>query len=661
VTSLSIDFETRATFDLRAGGVYPYAMHKDTGIWCFAWAFDGEEPAIWTPGMALPERIIDHIEAGGEMRAWNAAFERIVWRYVLPRYFDEGWFIQPKMEQWVCSAAEAAAMSLPRSLDQAAAVTGVAEQKDKSGYELMMRMTRPRKIVVERENGRIVHEEITWWDVQDRKDRLFEYCKQDVRTEQAIVKVLRRLTPREREIYLLTERMNDRGIRVDRPLVLAAKEVADEGIQRANGVLREITGGAVTEVTKTGQLKKWLGEQGVPNHSVAKAAVRELLESDLSPEVRKVIELRADAGRSSLAKLDSILECLCEDDYIRGLLLYHGAGTGRWTGRLFQPHNLPKPTIKRAESFIDAVLRHAYDEIDLFHNPIEVIMALLRPMLTASPGCRLLRADYATIEVRVLSVLAGQDDDVQRFLRGEDVYKAMATALYNIQLADVNGDQRQTGKFAVLGCGYGMGAKKAVSAAKTMYQLDLSDDEAKRIVTLYRTTHDKVVDFWNESNSAAIEAVEKPGVPVVFGALRNLTFLCAGSYLYLILPAKRPLVYPAPRIVERNTPWGGTAPGVEFSGVNPVTRQWDRSTLYGGLIVENIVQAVSRDLMADAKLALEAAGYPVNLSVHDEIVADVPLGFGSIEEFKRIIETPRAWAQGWPIKAEPVEGPRYGK
>ena len=659
MTSLSIDFETRATVDLRTTGVYPYAMHKDTDLWCFAWAFDGEEPEIWYPDgdrptneNTVPQRFYDHIRSGGEMRAWNASFERIIWKHILtPRYG----FPEPTLEQWVCSAAEAAAMSLPRSLDQAAHVTGVAEQKDAEGYSLMMRMTRPRKVL---DDGTLI-----WWDVEERKQRLYQYCKQDLRTEQAIAKVLRRLTPREREIYLETERMNDRGISVDRALVLAAKEIADEGIERANVVLRELTSGAVTEVTKIGQLKQWLGEQDVPNHSIAKAAVRELLESDLDPTVRKVVEQRAEAGRSSLAKLDSLLECLCPDDKIRGMLLFHGAGTGRWTGRLVQPHNFARPEVKGAEAFIPDVLAGRYDSLDLFHSPVSIIVSLLRPMLTASPGCRLLRADYASIEARVVNILAGQDDIVALFAAGEDVYSYNAGRFPGAEpyVPGVKHRLREKGKFQELGCGYGMGAKKAVTAAKTVYQLDLTDEEAKAIVDGYRRTHPRVVDFWREANDAAIEAVATPGVPVVFGALRNLTFICAGSYLYLILPAKRPLVYPAPKIVDRMTPWGEMRPAVEFSGVNPVTRQWGRSSLYGGLIAENITQAVSRDLMADAKLALEAAGYPCVLSVHDEIIADVPDGFGSLEEFARIIETPPAWAAGWPIKAEGVEGKRYGK
>lgn len=656
MTFLSIDFETRATVDLRATGVYPYAMHPDTDIWCFAWAFDGEEPEIWYPGMpdVLPQRFFDHIRNGGELRAWNAAFERIIWKHILtPRYG----FPEPKLEQWVCSAAEAAAMALPRSLDQCATVTGVTEQKDHDGYALMMRMTRPRKVNAD---GSLV-----WWDVADRKQRLYDYCKQDVRTEQAIVKVLRRLTPREREIYLETERMNDRGITVDRELVQAAKQIADEGVERANVVLRELTGGAVESVTKTGQLREWLGEQGVANHSVAKAAVRELLESDLDPNVRQVMELRADAGRSSIAKLDSLLECCCPDGKIRGMLLYHGASTGRWTGRLAQLHNFPRPDIGHIEEFIPDVLAGKYDQLALFHHPVSVVVSMLRSMLTADPGHVLYAADYAAIEARVLNWFAGQDDILALFAAGEDVYSYNAGRLPG---ADpyVRGKKhpwRQTGKFQELGCGYGMGAAKAVRAAKDVYGLTLTEDEAKAIVTGYRSTHSKVVDFWYETDAAAIRAVENPGEVVTFGARRNLKFTKQGAYLYLILPSKHPLVYAAPKVVERPVPWDATQtrPAVEISAVNSMTRKWGRDQMYGGKWVENIVQAASRDLMADAKLRLEAAGYPVLLSVHDETIAQRKIGEGALEEFEQLVAATEPWAAGLPVVAEGWTGARYRK
>ena len=655
--------------DLKKTGVYPYAQHPNTDIWCFAWAFDDEEPTIWYPGMTwpgyfdgigVPQVFLEHIANGGELRAWNAAFERIIWKHILtPRYG----FPEPKLEQWVCSAAEAAAMALPRALDYCAQVTGVTQQKDEQGYRLMLQMTRPRKI---NDDGTIV-----WWDLPEKVARLHDYCKQDVRTERAITKVLRRLVPAERQQYLLTERMNDRGLTLDVDLVLAAKDVADEGVRRANEALATVTAGAVTEVTKVGQLKAWLESEGHPAESLSKAGVRELLEAELPPDVRQVLELRAEAGRSSLAKLDSMLECVCTDGVIRGMLMYHGASTGRWTGRLAQLHNLARPEIDNVEDFIDLVLARNYEALALFHNPIDVIVSLLRSMLTASEGHELLAADYSAIEARVLNWLAGQDDILELFAKGEDVYKYNAARLYGIPLDQVQKfPHRQTGKFQELGCGYGMGAKKAVSAGKSVYGLELTEEQAKAIVDNYRKTHERVVSLWYKAEACAIQAVEKPGSVVPFGGRWNgdehdtagtLRFMQAGAYLYLQLPSGRPLVYAAPKIVERETPWGEKRAAVEVSAVNSVTRKWSRQSMYGGLWVENIVQATARDIMAEGKMRLEAAGYPVLLSVHDEVISEKPVGEGDLKEFETLLATPPAWAAGCPISTEGWRGFRYRK
>jgi DNA polymerase len=676
VTVLSIDFETRATVDLRTAGLYVYAQHPDTDIWCFAWAFDDEEPEIWHPGMGWPpsadtkrgERFLMHIIKGGEMRAWNAAFERIIWREILtPRYG----FPEPKMKQWVCSAAEAAAMSLPRSLDQVAQVTGVGQQKDVEGYQLMMRMTRPRKIM---DDGTIV-----WWDVEERKQRLYEYCKQDVRTERAITKVLRRLTLREREIYLHTELKNDRGIYLDRPLVLAAKDIVQEGVDRANAALAEVTGGALDSVTATGRMRDWIQTQSdkIAVQSVSKAAVREMLESDLDPKIRKVLELRAEAGRSSTAKLDRMLDMACTDDFIRGLTMYHGASTGREAGKGVQPHNftrpeLPKPNPKMTdeeyaayiESFISLVMDGAYDAIDLMHSPISVIVSLLRSMIRAKPGYELTAGDFAGIEARVLNILAGQDDIVALFASGEDVYSYNAGRMPGTPEPYVKGKKhpwRQTGKFQELGCGFGMGWKTAITQGKAQYGLDLDEESARFIIDNYRSTHPRNVDFWYESDRCAMEAVAKPGSVVTFGALRNLKFTQQGAYLYLILPSRRPLVYAAPRIEESMTPWGEMKDGVTIFAVDPYTHKWGPQRMYGGLWVENIVQAVSRDLMMEANLRVEQHGYEVILNVHDEVVAQAPVGHGSVEEFEKLLEETPEWAKGWPIKAEGWRGERYRK
>jgi DNA polymerase len=563
------------------------------------------------------------------------------------------------MEQFVCTAAEAAAMALPRSLDQCARVTGVEMQKDTDGYGLMMRMTRPRKWA---EDGTPI-----WWDVEERKQRLYEYCKQDVRTERAIKPVLRRLSPHERAIYLHTELKNDRGIHLDRALVLAAQDVAKEGIDRANAALAELTGGELTEVTKTGRMREWLSNvTDTPVKSISKTAVRDMLESDLDPEVRKVLELRSTTGRSSIAKLDRMLEVVTADDRLHGLTMYHGASTGREAHRLVQPGNLPRPEWKTEviESWIDLVMGRDYDGMAKHHPPVQMLVSMLRSMLCAKPGHDLIAGDFASIEARVLNILAGQDDIVELFASGADVYSYNAARLPGSPEPYIEGKKhpwRQTGKFQELGCGYQMGAKKAVSAAKEVYGLIITKEDADVIVEGYRSTHDRVVDLWSESEAAAFEAVRKPGSVVTFGALRNLKFTKRGAWLYLILPSKRPLCYAAPKIEDRDTPWGETRPAVTISGINGYTRKWERRGMYGGLWVENIVQAVSRDLLKDADLRVEEAGYPVILDVHDEIVAEVPKGFGSVEEFEFLLEQTPDWAKGWPIKAEGWRGERYRK
>jgi len=663
---LSIDFETRATVDLTKTGVYPYAEHPDTDIWCMAWAFGDEEPEIWTPADALdengvlrsnaglPQRVVDHILAGGELRAWNAQFERKIWREIMVKRYGAP---AVRDEQWVCTAAEAAAMALPRSLDQAGSVLGVKQQKDKDGYNLMMRMTRPRRIELD---GTII-----WWDVMERLARLKDYCKQDVRTEREIAKVIRRLGPAERAVYLLDQRINDRGVLVDLDLVRAAQAIVDTGVARANAQLAEVTGGEVTAVTNHARLTAWLGTQGVETPGVAKAHVASLLGGELPDAARRALGIRADAGRTSVAKLRSMLEVVCRDDRARGLALYHAASTGRWGGKLLQPHNFPRGEVDNIEVYIPDVLQESYDVIALFEHPVIVISSMLRSMIRAPKGHRFFAGDYSAIEARVLNWLAGQDDIVALFASGEDVYKHNAAKLYEIPLSGVQKfPHRQTGKFQELGCGYGMGAAKAVSAAKDVYGLEITDAQAKNIVDDYRTSHTYVVAFWYETENAVKNAIFNPGVPVTFGARRNLKAIVAGAWLYILLPSGRPLCYAGPRVFDAKTPWGGVKETIHYKGVdpNPMARgEWATLRTYGGHLVENIVQAVSRDILAEAMLRAEARGYTPVMHVHDELVTEVPEGFGDVHEFEQLMAELPSWAEGCPIAAEAWVGERYRK
>lgn len=661
---LHLDWETRSTVDIKEAGAYPYAAHPTTDILCAAYAFDDEPVQLWTPDQAVPFDIVSHVLAGGEVHAHNAQFERLIWRHIAtPKY---GW-PEPKMEQFVCTAAMAAAMSLPRHLDGLAKAIGLDVEKDKVGYNLMLRLSRPRKI---NEDGTIV-----WWgdDPKDKPklERLYAYCKQDVVVERRAEKSMRPLTPHEREIYLLDQRVNDRGVKVDMPLVLAAQEVADIGIERANVVLRQYTAGAVPAVTDHKALTRWLQEQGVDTDSVAKPAVAEMLSrDDLSEQVRIALEQRAEAGRTSIAKLKSFVAVTMADGRARGLLLYHAASTGRWGGKLLQPHNFTRGEVEGIEAYIPLVMQKAYDLIALMLSPIIVVSSMLRSMLTAGEGNDLLVADYSGIEARVVNWLAGQEDVLALFRKFDEThdkqyepYTVNATKLYNIPFEQVQKfPHRQLGKAQELGCGFGMGSKKFVTSAKEVYGLTLTEPESERAVDQYRATHKMVKAFWYETEDAVREAITVPNVPIRFGDKGRLKAIVAGAYLYIILPSGRPLVYPAPRIVMAPPPWGGEdKPQIEFSAVNAKTHQWNRERTYGGKLVENITQAVARDLMADAMLRAEARGYTPVLSVHDEVVAEVPKGFGSVKEFEAIMCELPAWADGCPVAAEGWRGERYRK
>lgn len=650
MTTVSIDFETRSTVDLRKTGVYPYAQHGHTGIWCMAWALDDEEKVrLWTPDQPFPEELTELIEEGCELRAWNAQFERVMWTHKMRQYGAP----MPTLEQWVDTAAEAGAMALPRSLDECARVTGIVQQKDTSGYQLMLRMARPRSMM---------GTEPVWWDRDtSKKERLFAYCMQDVRVERNLAKILRPLSPEEREVYLLDQRINDRGVGLDAELVTAALEIVDEGLERANLTLNELTKGEVSGVSKVNDLRIWVNKRVEAEVvSLNKASTRDLLESDLSADVREALELRAEAGRTSTAKLKAMLEAVCDDNRIRGMLMYHGANTGRWSGRLVQPQNLPRGDIDDAESMIPLILERQYDRIDLHHPPIVVVSSLLRRMFRAGPGHVLLGADYSQIEARVLAWLAGQQDLVELFASGGKVYEHMAGRIYNVPTEEIKkgSDERQLGKATVLGCGFGMGGPKFKDTAKVQYGLDLTDEFAKHVVDTYRAANPKVVDWWWKLNDAALHAVHKPGEIVTAGACR---FTSRGGYLILKLPSGRLLHYARPKIVDRPTPWGDVKASVVVEAVNSFTRRWSERNLYGGLLAENVVQATARDIMAAAMLRLDRHGYPVILTVHDEIVTEPLAAKARPEDFLRLMTELPTWAAGCPVAAETWIGERYQK
>ena len=634
---VSIDFETRSTVDLRKTGVYAYAADASTDVWCMAYSWDGEDVSVWRPGQPIDSKLEDWIVEGGKLQAWNASFERVIWNSIMaPRY---NW-PRARSAQWYCTMAQASTAGLPRALGQAAAVLGVEEQKDKAGQALMLRMARPR-----RTNPDGTH---VWWETEDKVEALVAYCRQDVRTEMDVSTHIPYLSDSERQLYLLDQRINDRGVLLDRDLLDRVRVLADESKAEIDAEIYRLTRGEVRSATNGMHLVAWLRKYGVLTSSVDKQAVAEILAvPDLHPVIRRVLELRQAGAKSSTAKLNAMEYAASEDGRMRGLLVYHGAATGRWSGKLVQPQNFPRPVRKQDELNEIIGKLQAGESVAEHGHGTEIAADLLRSMIIAAPGHRLMFADYSAIEARVLAWMAGQKDLVETFAKGGDVYIKMASAIYNVPENKVTPEQRQVGKMAILGCGYGMGGKRFAEQCAAM-GIGVDVEEAKRIVAIYRQENDQIASYWNRLEEQFIELAREAvdqGEPIV----------------RLALPSGRSLTYRNPRIEKRETPWGTQQDAVKVDTLNSVTRQWVSQMIWGGLLVENVVQATARDLMAGAMMRLEQGGYPVIMSVHDEIICEVPENFGSLAEMIATMTEPPAWARGCPIAAEGKEGPRYRK
>jgi len=633
---VSCDFETRSAVDLRKTGVYKYAADASTDIWCMAYKAPwSDDVQVWVPGDEMDVRLEDWIVEGGLLSAWNANFERTIWNEIMVSRYQ---WPRTKIKQWRCTMAQASAMGLPRALGQAAAVLGVEEQKDKTGAALMLRMARPRKVNADGT--------YTWWNTKDKVEQLIAYCKQDVRTELSVAEVLHAMPDSERRLYQLDQRINDRGVALDVDLVHRVKALAENASVEIDGEIQRLTKGSVKAATNGMDLVAWLNSHGIATKSVDKQTVARLLTYDrLHPVIRQVLLLRQNGAKSSTAKYDAMLHAVNGDGRMRGLLVYHGAATGRWSGKLVQPQNFPRPQKKQDE--LDEIIAKLKAEEDVSEHGAGTVLAsdLLRSMLVADEGHRLMFADYSAIEARVLAWVAGQNDLVETFRKGGDVYKEMASAIYNVDVGCVTDAQRQVGKMAILGCGYGMGGKRFAEQCATM-GIKVDEDEAKRIVAVYREKNNMIAQYWRD--------IEQEFVEMVKGAGRVGT-------VPLSLPSGRSLTYHNPRIIQRETPWGAMRDTAQVDTLNSVTRQWTSQIIWGGLLTENVVQATARDMMATAMMALEIKGYPVILSVHDEIICEVPEDFGSLDEMIDIMTRVPAWAEGCPINAEGKEGKRYRK
>lgn len=690
MTILYIDFESRSPVDLKKAGLDNYAKHRDTEVLCLGWAFDDELPRTMAPyddkGWHSDElaRIICHLSRGATIVAHNASFELAIWNNIcVPRF---GW-PRLKPEQVHCTMAMAYAMSLPGSLDNAAAAVGLEIEKDKAGHRLMLAMCKPKADGSYRESS------------EDMK-RLMAYCATDVEVERQLYKRLRPLSPSEHSLWVLDQKINQRGIYVDKESIKAAIEIVGKEQKRLDSEMRALTGGAVATCTAIAQLVDWIRWQGVPIPGVAKADVLDALAGDLPAPVRTALLLRREAGKSSTAKLKAMVESASADSRIRGAFQYHGAATGRWAGRRVQFQNLPRPELKptQVEDALRLMREGKRDEVELVYGPVlGTISSCIRGVVSAPPGKELIACDFANIESRVLAWLAGAEWKLQAFRDcdkgiGPDIYLVACSWVYGTKDIAVLKPHRQEGKVVELGFGFGGSAGAAFTMAKTYFVdldklaprvLEVAENEfiakaesafanvaveysdrksaylAGHILSqIYRAKNPEIKKYWFDCDNAAINAVRYPG-DVFEAGHRPVKFRVSGSFLWCQLPSGRLLCYPYPKIVENRF---GKAT-VQCMWQNGTTNKWESREMWYGLWVENFVQAVARDLLAFGMQTLDEAGFDVVAHAHDECVVEISTSMPETtlhEVETRMIQVP-AWAEGLPMAAEGWRGRRYRK
>mgnify|MGYP002777964593 CR=1 FL=1 len=698
---MNTDVESRSAVDLRKSGAARYFEDPTTDVLLAAFQLPDGREVLWDRTKECPDDVAYHIRSGGLVPAFNAMFELLAFKHVLgPRYG----FPVPKVEQFRDTMAQAAAVSIPQSLDGAAQALGLNEQKDKDGMRLIRKFSMPRKARKGEVPGRLY-----WNEPEDHPEDFHKfgvYCIGDTRVEKELRSKLVPLSDYEQKVWELTAIMNLRGVHLDMALVDALQRIAEQAKDRLDKEMTRVTGHAVTACSQVAALTRWLQTQGVDADKLNKNAIEDLLSLDLPEHARRAVELRKEAAKTSTAKLDSMQAVVCRDDRARGLHLYHGAGTGRWSGRLIQTQNMPRGTgtVKDPEAAVDDMLTGDARWVELIYGrPMSAVSDMLRSCITASPGNRLLAADYSAIEGRVTAWMAGEEWKLEAFRAadagtGPGIYELTASEILNVLVTSITKAQRQAyGKVPELALGF-QGGVLAFFAMAAVYGVDMAEaypalkatadpeiweraiaryeeclernDSGTDVMTreawiasevtkvLWRNKHPQTVEMWRGLEDAAREAVQNPGTIATWG---KISYVVRRGFLWCRLPSGRCLAYGSPRIEDRKTPWGDTKPSVTALGVDSVTKRWTRFALYGGLLTENAVQAVARDLMAHGMLQAEEAGYPMVMTVHDEGVADVPVGHGTLSEFERLLCDLPTWATGLPVVASGWERHRYCK
>lgn len=676
--TLRIDLETYSSVDLRKCGVHKYAESPDFEILLFAYAFD-DQP-VQVVDLAQGEQLPDHVFAALmdpriTKTAYNAAFEIAC--------LTRGLGVRMQPEQWRCTSVHALYLGLPGNLGDVGKVIGLAPDKQKMsiGWSLIRYFCLPCKPT--KKNGQRTrnlpeHDPAKWQLFKD-------YCQRDVETEREIANRIAKFPVPDIEwkLWHLDQRMMNLGVLVDRELVEAAIECDTIVKQRLLSEAIQLTG--LSNPNSRNQLLAWLQEEEDDDSitDLTKKTVPKVLEATDSGIVRRVLELRQELAKTSVAKFHAMARAMCDDDCVRGLTRFYGANrTGRWAGQIVQVQNLPQNKLKDLDLARNLLKARDYESLELlFGNVPDTLSQLIRTAFTARPGCRLIPVDFSAIEARVIAWLAWCTWRLDVFKTHGMIYEASASAMFKVPIesiqAKINGKKvkgpnyalRQKGKIAELALGYQGGA----GALKTMGALDMGipEEELDPIKVAWREANPEIVELWYETERCAKMAVKykaEVAMPVA-GKRANVVFSYESGFLFVTLPSGRRLAYVKPRIeaedLYRETSAGGryvlaSAGSLTYEGLDQKTKQWTRLSTYGGKLVENITQAVARDCLRESMLALDAEDFPQLFTVHDEIVLEAHLASAhTLQQAEEIMGRPIPWAPGLPLRGDGFETPYY--
>jgi len=633
---IHIDIETYSDQNLAKCGVYHYAESPPFEILLFAYAVDDGKTQVVdiAAGEKIPPEILAALKDDSVLKwAFNAQFERVC----ISKYLGmpTGKYLSPT--SWRCSMVWASTLGLPMSLEGVGAVLGLEKQKLKEGKDLIRYFCTPAK---NKDGSTFRHYPS---DAPEKWDRFKTYNARDVDVEIAVQDRLQKFPVMDSEWnnYRLDQLINDSGIKLDMTLVRRAIE-CDEQFKRTHmDIARSVTG--LDNPNSPAQLKAWLAERGFESESLSKAAVLELLEK-ADGEVELALSLRQELAKSSVKKYNAMESVVGSDSRARGLIQFNGAArTGRYAGRLIQVQNLPQNHLPDLEEARSLIRDGFFDEVEMLYDSVPLVLSeLIRTAFVPVDGHRFFVADYSAIEARVIAWLAGELWRQEVFAQGKDIYCESASQMFHVPVEKhgVNGHLRQKGKIAELALGYGgsVGALKAMGALN----MGLQEAELKPLVDMWRQANPNIVRFWWDVDRAASTCVRDRNATETHG----IRFIYQSGIMFIVLPSGRKLAYVKPKMgINR---YGNES--VTFEGVGE-QKKWLRIESYGPKFVENIVQATARDILAEAMVRLEAAGYKIVMHVHDEVVIEAPADT-SLDDICTVMGQTPAWANGLLLRAD---------